>query len=140
MAVFFLWIHHRRGEGATACPPHNTAYIHSITKTYFHSWRGHSSLAIRVETTWGATDKGYQQSLNWRRAWHQVLLPTVVETLGSHRTTIAHLKLGNPQPVRCCTAVVCHPRWVHGIRDYPKSRLEPWHQATTNTITKKDQF
>ena len=75
MALLFLWIHHQgRGGGgrghaawATACPPHNTAqaYIHSITYTYFHTWRGHSSFAIRVDTTRGATDTGYKPSLDW---------------------------------------------------------------------------
>ena len=149
----FLWIHHRRreeegGRGgghaawATTCPPHNTAqaYIHSITYTYFHTWRGHSSFAIRVDTTRGATDTGYKPSLDWRRAWRHGLLPTVGEIIGSHWTTIARLKLGSPQPARCCPTTVWHPYWVHGDKGNPKSRLEPWHQATTNEIIKKDQF
>ena len=150
VALLFLWIHHRRGgrgggghaARATACPPHNTAqvYIHSITYTYFHTWRGHSSFAIRVDTTRGATDTGYKPSLDWRRAWRQGLLPTVGGILGSHWTAIAHLKLGSPQPVRCCPATVCHPHWVHGDKGNPKSRLEPWHQATTNEIIKIDQL
>ena len=56
--------------GATACPLHSIAqaYIHSITYTSFHTWRGHSSFAIRVDTTRGATDTGYKPSLDWRRA------------------------------------------------------------------------
>ena len=152
MALLFLWIHYRRGGGggggggdaawATACAPHNTAqaYIHSITYTYFHTWRGHSSFAIRVDITRGATDTGYKPSLDWRRAWRQGLLPTEVEILGSHWTAIALLKLGSRQPVRCCPATVCHPHWVHGDKGNPKSRLEPWHQATTNEIIKIDQF
>ena len=60
MALQFLWIHHRHWEGrggrgqapcTTACPPHNTAqaHIHSITYTYFHTWRGHS--IVHVDTT-----------------------------------------------------------------------------------------
>ena len=110
------------GEGgehsawATACPPHNIAqaYIHSITYTYFHTCRGHSSFAIRVDTTRGATDTGYKPSLDWRRARRQELLPTLGEVLGSHWTTTARLKLGSPQPVRCCPATVCHPHRVHG--------------------------
>ena len=127
---------------ATACPPHNTAqaYIHSITYTYFHTWRGHSSFAIRVDTSRGVTETGYKPSLAWRRAWSRALLPTVGEILGSHWTTIARLKLGSPQPVRCCPAIVCHPHRVHGVKGNTKSRLEPWHQTTTNEITKKDQF
>ena len=50
-----------RGGGcaawAAACPPHNAAqtYIHSFTYTYLKSWRGHSSFAIRVDITRGAT-------------------------------------------------------------------------------------
>ena len=117
---------------AKASPPHNTAqaYIHSITYTYFHTWRGYSSFAIRVDTTRGAT------SLDWCRAFRQGLLPTVGEILGSHWTVIARLKLGSPHPVRCCPATVCHPRWVHGDKGNRKSRLEPWHQATTNEIIK----
>ena len=83
---------------ATACPPHNTAqaYIHSTTYTYFHTWRGHSSFAIRVDTTRGATDTGYKPSLDWRRERRQGLLPTVEEILGSHWTATTHLKLGSP--------------------------------------------
>ena len=38
---------------ATACFPHNIAqaYIHSTIYIYFHTWRGHSSFAICVDTT-----------------------------------------------------------------------------------------
>ena len=128
MALLFLWIHHRRGGGhaawTTACPPHNIAqaYIHSITYTYFHTWRGHSSLAICVDSTWGATDTGYKPSLDWRRARRQGLLPMVGEILGSHWTAIARLKLGSPQPVRCCPATVCHPHWVHGDKGPPEKQ------------------
>ena len=135
------------GEGedaawATACTPQNNAqaYIHSVTYTHFHTWRGHSSFAILLDTTRGATDTGYMPSLDWRRAWRQGLLPTVGEILGSHWTAIARLKLGSPQPIRCCTTTVCHPHWVHGDKGNPKSKLEPWHQATANEIIKKDQF
>ena len=113
------------GEGhaawATACPPYNTAraYIHSITYTYFHTWRGHSSFAIRVDATRGATDTGYKPSLDWRRTPRQGLLLTVGEILGSHWTAIARLKLSIPQPVRCCPATVCHLHWVHGDKGPP---------------------
>ena len=105
---------------ATACSPHNTAqaYIHSITYTYFHTWRGHSSFAIRVDTT----DTSYKPSLDWRRARRQGLLPTVGEILGSHWTAIARLKLGSPQPIRCCPATVCHPHWVLGDKGPPEKQ------------------
>ena len=101
---------------ATACPPHNTlqAYIHSVTYTYFHTWRGHSSFVIRMDATRGATDTGYKPSLDWRRAPRHGLLLTVGEILGSHWTGIARLKLGSPEQVRCYPATVCHPHWVHG--------------------------
>ena len=134
MTLLFLWIHHRRGGGggggrwhaswATACPLHNTAqaYIHSVTYTYFHAWRGHSSFAIRVDTTRGTTDTGYKPSLDWRRAWRQGLLPAVGEILRSHWTAIARLKLGSPQSVRCCPATVCHPHWVHGDKGPPEKQ------------------
>ena len=89
IALLFLWIHHWRGEGgwgrgggggacyaarATVCPPHNTAqtYIHSITYTYFHTWRGHSSFTIRVDATRGATDTCCKPSLDWRRAVYTI--------------------------------------------------------------------
>ena len=109
---------------AIACPPHNTAQarIHSITYTYFHTWRGHSSFAIRVDTTRGATDTGYKPSIDWCRAWRQGLLPTAGEVLGSHRTAIARLKLGSPQPVYCCPAAVSHPHWVHGDKGPPEKQ------------------
>ena len=115
-----------RGEGhaawATACSPHNTvqAYIHSITYTYFHTWRGQSNFTIHVDTTRGATNTGYKPSLDWRRTRPQGLLPTLGEILGSHWTAVARLKLGSPQPVRCCPATVCHPHWVHGDKGKPE--------------------
>ena len=107
---------------ATACPPNNTtqAYIHSIA--YIHTWRGHSSFAIRVDTTRGATDTGYKPWLNWRRARCQGLLPMVGEILGSQWTAIARLKLDSPQPVRCCPATVYHPHWVHGDKGPPEKQ------------------
>ena len=124
------------------CPPYNIAqaYIHSVTYTYFHTWRGDSSFAIGVDTTRGATDTCYKPSLDWRRARRQGLLPRVGEILGSHWTAIARLKLGSPSqqgavPPWSAILIGCM-----GIRDPPKSRLEPWHQATTNEIIKKDQF
>ena len=105
---------------ATTCSPHNTAqaYIHSITYTYFHTWRGHSSFAIRVDTT----DTGYKPSLDWWRARRQGLLPTVREILGSHWTAIARLKLGIPQSVRCC------PKTAWRMSASQKTfSLESWH-------------
>ena len=123
---------------ATACPPHNTAqaYIHSITYTYFHTWKGDSSFAICVDTAQGATDTGKKPSLDSRGARRQGLLATVREILGSHWTA----KLGSPQPVRCCPATVCHPHWVHGDKGNAKCRLEPRQQEITNEIIKKGQF
>ena len=96
---------------ATACPPHNTAqaYINLITYAYFHIRRGHSSFAIRVYATRGATDTGYKPSLDWRRSRRQGLLPTVGEILGSHWTAIARLKLGSPH-------------WVHGDKGPSKKQ------------------
>ena len=75
-----------------------------------------------MDTTRGATDTGYKPSLDWRRAWRQGLLPTVGEILGSHWTAIARLKLGSPQPVRCCPATVCHPHRVHGDKGPPEKQ------------------
>ena len=133
MALLFLLIHHRREEGeeggggwATACPPNKhcsgSHLNHSLTYTYFHTWRGHSSFDIRVDTTRGATDTGYKPSLDWRRARRQGLLPTVGEVLGSHWTAIARLKLDSAQPVRCCPTTVCHPHWVHGDKGPPEKQ------------------
>ena len=134
MALLFLWIYHRRGEGGgggkgrgmlhgqqPAPPPppslHNTAqvYIHSITYTYFHTWLGHSSFAIGVDATRGATDTGYKPTLDWCRARRQGLLPMVGKILESHWTANARLKLGNLQPV-------CHPHWVHGDKGPPEKQ------------------
>ena len=141
MALPFLWIHHRRGEGEgghaawiTACPPHNTAqaYIHPITYTYFHTWRGHSSLTIRVDTTRGATDIGYKPLLHWCRARRQGLLPTVGEILGSHWTAIARLKPGSHQQGRRCPATICHPHWMHGDKG---TRKADWNLGTRQPQT-----
>ena len=44
------------------------------------------------------------------------------EILGSQWTAIAHLKLGSPQPVRCCPATVCHHHWVHGDKGQPETQ------------------
>ena len=95
---------------------------HSFSHTYFHSWRGHSSFAIHVDTTRGAANTGYKSSLHWRRARSQGLLLTAGEILGSHWTAIAYLKLGSPQPVRCCPATVCHPHLVHGDKGPPEKQ------------------
>ena len=51
--------------------------------------------------------------LNWRIVKFQGLLPTVEEIFTSHWTAIAYLKLGSPQPVRCCPTMVCLPLWVY---------------------------
>ena len=107
---------------ATACPPHNTdqAYIHSVTCTYFHTWRGH--FAVSVNMAQGATDTSYRPLLDWCRALLQGLLPMVGEILGSRWTATAHLKLGSPQPVKCCPATVCHPHVVHGDKGPPEKQ------------------
>ena len=128
---------------ATACPPHNAAqaYIHSITYTYFHTRRGHSSFGIRVDTTRGATDTGYKPSHDLRRARRREMLPTVEEILGSHWTAIARFKLGSPQPVRCCPVMVCHPHWLHGDKGPPEKQTST--MALGNHKRKhpqKDQF
>ena len=44
--------------------------------------------------------------LDWQRARRQGLLPTVREVIAPHRAATAHLKLGKPQPVKCCLATV----------------------------------
>ena len=96
----------RGGHAAWATACHPTLHcpglhpFNSLTCTYFHTWRGHSSFTIRVNTRRGATDTDYKPSLDWRRVRRQGLLPTVGEILVSHWTAIAHLKLGSPQPVR----------------------------------------
>ena len=112
------------GNSLSPTSPYNTAqaYIYSITYTCFHTWRGHSSFAICMDTPWGATDTGYKPSLNWRTARRQGLLPTVGEILRSHWTAIARLKLGSPQPVRWCPATVWHTHWVHGDKGPPKKK------------------
>ena len=48
-----------------------------------------------------------------QRAKCQGLLSTVGEILGSHWTATARLKLGSPQPDRCCPATIRLPHWVH---------------------------
>lgn len=96
-------------------PPRLTSYYMQITLTLTSTaWRGHSSFATGVDTTRGAADTGYKPSLNWRRAWRQGLLPTVGEIFGSQWTATARLKLGSPQPVRCCPATARSLHWVHG--------------------------
>ena len=95
---------------------------HSLTYPYFHCSRGHSSFAIRVDTTRGATDTGYKPSLDWRAARRQELFLTVGENPRSHWTALAHLKLGSLQPIWCCPATVCHPHWVHGDNGPPEQQ------------------
>ena len=46
----------------------------------------------------------------------------VGEILRSHWTAIARLKLGSPQPVRCCPATVCHPHGVHRDKGPPEKQ------------------
>ena len=88
-----------------------------------------------VDTTRGATDAGYKPFLvdTTRGATDAGYKPFLVDTtdaapdsgreiLGPQWTAIAHLKLGSPQPVRCCPATVCHPHWVQGIRDHLKNK------------------
>ena len=67
-----------------------------------------------VDSTWEATDTVYKPSLNWHRVWCQGLLPMVGEIFVSHWTATTCLKLGSPQSVRCCPAMVCFLYWVHG--------------------------
>ena len=67
-----------------------------------------------VDSTQEATDTSYKPSLNWCRVQHQRLLPTVGEIFASHWTATTCLKLGSPQSVRCCPAMVCFLHWVHG--------------------------
>ena len=66
-----------------------------------------------VDSTWEATDTGYKPSLNWHRVQCQGLLPMVGEIFVSHWIATTHLKLGRPQSVRCCPAMVCFLHWVH---------------------------
>ena len=77
---------------------------------------------IYVDTRRGATDTGYKPSLDWRRARRQGFLSTEGEIHGSHWTAITSLKLGSPQPVRCCLTTLCHPHWVHGDKGSPEKQ------------------
>lgn len=51
-------------RGEACCMGKNTLYW--TAQAYIHqTWRGHSSLALSVETTQRATDTGYKSSLSW---------------------------------------------------------------------------
>ena len=97
------------------------------------------AFAIRVYTTRGATDTAYKTSLDWRRALRQGLLLKVGEILGSHWTAITRLKLGSPQPVRCCPATVCHPHWVHGDKGPPEKQTGTMAPGNHKHYFKKQQ-
>jgi hypothetical protein len=56
---------------------------------------------------------GYKPQTDWHRERCQGLLPTVGETIRSHWTATACLKLGSPQSVRCRPATVCLPHRVY---------------------------
>ena len=62
-------------------PPRLTSDQHTPQTHNLHTWRGHSSVALGVDTTRGAAVTGYKPSLGWRRAWRQGLLPSVGEIL-----------------------------------------------------------
>ncbi|KAK7475598.1 hypothetical protein BaRGS_00033147 [Batillaria attramentaria] len=58
-------------------------------------------------------------------------LPTVGKIIASHWTATARLKLGSPQPVRCCPATACQLYWVRRVYGLiiPTSKLKIPHQA-----------
>ena len=86
-------------------------------------WRGHSYFAFGVDTTRGVTVTGYKPLLDWRRAWRQGLFPSVGGIFGSHWTATARLKLGSPQPIRCCPATAASLIGCMGDRRNLNGRL-----------------
>ena len=55
--------------------------------------------------------------LDWRRVKRQGKFSSTGGTFESHWTSTARLKLGSPQPIRCCPATVCFLHWVHGDQE-----------------------
>ena len=51
---------------------------------------------------------------DWRRNERQGSPPSVGEVFAPHWTATARLKLGSPQPIRCCPAPAYLPHWVRG--------------------------
>ena len=82
-------------------------------KTILQTGEDTSASPCGGDTTRGAAVTGYKPSHDWRKARRQGLIPTVGGIVGSHWTAIARLKLGSPQPERCCPATVCYHHWVH---------------------------
>ena len=132
-SLLFLWIRQCRGEGgqgawATPCPPYPPAQawtqpLPSLKCVHQPYWRGHSNFASGVDTTRGVTVTGDKPLLDWRRAWRQGLLPPVGGILGSHWTATARLKLGSPQPIRCCPATAASSIGCMGDRRNLNGRL-----------------
>ena len=127
---------------ATACPPHNTAQAY-IQTTHLHLLPHlERTLQLRHPRGHNTGSNRYRllASLDWRRERRQCLLPTVGEILRSHWTAVASLKLGSPQPVRCCPATVCHPHWVHGNKGKPEKQTATMAPDHNKRIHQKDQF
>ena len=103
----------------TVCPPYHNAQVyicpsHQLTLTLHLERSLQLCHLYGVNSTWEATDTGYKPSLNWHRVQCQGLLPMVGEIFVSHWTATTCLKLGSPQSVRNCPAMVCFLHWVHG--------------------------
>ena len=111
----------------------------------FAPWRGITpAMLICVDITRSAIVTGFKPHLVWRRDRRQGLHSSgrrdYLVPLNNYRLP---LKLGSPQPIRCCSATGCFSHRVHGNYQYfsVTGDLQILHQTTTlNTNAKRDQL